>query len=313
MLESVTHFFRHAEPTPLTMAVAFLAVLAFLGLWLAYRHLHQMRIIEDTPTSLIRSAAQGFVEFQGHARLMPGRPIVAPLTGTPCTWYHIKIMERHADEQNGVRAGHWRTLREETSDNLFLVADTTGECVVDPEGAETTPSSVKTWYSDSPTPQFDSNLPATGPFATGRYRYQESLISEYDPLYILGLYKTIGDSADLGSIDEDLRELLRAWKSDPARMKEFDTNGDGVIDAIEWDAARRRARSTVLAERAERSAAGGTNLIMKPLDRRRPFIISTQAPEDIVRQYRWVSRAGWTLFFGSATLALWGLGLRLGA
>src|SRR3546814_8668594 len=53
--------------------VGILALCAPLTFWLAFSRLRESRLIQDTPTSRVRSAAQGYVEFEGFARLMPGR------------------------------------------------------------------------------------------------------------------------------------------------------------------------------------------------------------------------------------------------
>jgi len=81
------------------------------GFYAAFRFLFRLRLIEDTPTSLIRSAAQGYVELQGRGELLPGPPIVAPLTGLPCVWYRFKVEERVADyDSRGGTNSRWRTI-----------------------------------------------------------------------------------------------------------------------------------------------------------------------------------------------------------
>ena len=50
------------------------------GAWFAFRWLHIARMIEDTPTSRIRSAAQGYVELAGRCRALGSTPNLAPLT-----------------------------------------------------------------------------------------------------------------------------------------------------------------------------------------------------------------------------------------
>ena len=56
--------------------------------------------MEDTPTSKIRSAAQGYVELSGHGELMEGPKIIAPLTSKYCTWYSYKVEERRRSGKN---------------------------------------------------------------------------------------------------------------------------------------------------------------------------------------------------------------------
>ena len=64
-----------------------LAALGFSALSFikAFKGLHKSRLLEDTPTSLIRSASQGYVEFEGTGRRLDGEPVIAPLTGTAST------------------------------------------------------------------------------------------------------------------------------------------------------------------------------------------------------------------------------------
>jgi multidrug resistance efflux pump len=62
------------------MLVAFTAGVGAAGLWYGFRWWRWARLIEDTPTSQVRSAAQGLVELVGTARGMPGAPVIAPLS-----------------------------------------------------------------------------------------------------------------------------------------------------------------------------------------------------------------------------------------
>ncbi|PVV25981.1 MAG: hypothetical protein B6D79_07685, partial [gamma proteobacterium symbiont of Ctena orbiculata] len=109
-----------------------LTVLTLIALYFTFRNLHRARLIEDTPTSLIRSAPQGYVELVGEAAMMAGEPVLAPLSGMPCCWWRYKI------EKKGDKG--WRGVRSGKSDSLFLLKDATGECILDPEGANISPS-----------------------------------------------------------------------------------------------------------------------------------------------------------------------------
>jgi len=64
------------------------------GGWLAFRSLHIARLIEDTPTSRIRSAAQGYVELAGRCRPLDGTQNLAPLTQRPCVWWSYRIQQK---------------------------------------------------------------------------------------------------------------------------------------------------------------------------------------------------------------------------
>ena len=65
--------------------------LSALAFYFAFRNLARARLIEDTPTSRVRSAHQGYVELEGEAAAMQGEPILSPLTQTACCWFRYKI------------------------------------------------------------------------------------------------------------------------------------------------------------------------------------------------------------------------------
>lgn len=69
--------------------------------------------LADTPIARIRPAPQGYVELYGRARLLPGPPILAPLSSLPCAWYRYQIEERSS-------GGRWWLVESGDSDNLSL-------------------------------------------------------------------------------------------------------------------------------------------------------------------------------------------------
>jgi hypothetical protein len=162
------------------------AVIAFVAglLWL-----RRAWVIEDTPTSMIRSAAQGYVELQGEAMIMTGTPIVAPLSFLPCAWYRYSVEKRVSDDDQDKLAGSWCTIENGVSDGLFLLRDGTGDCVVDPEGAVVTPAENLLWYGDSRIPPPGPGVPrmwALG--STYRFREERSAsatISTPSAIYVL--------------------------------------------------------------------------------------------------------------------------------
>lgn len=287
-----------------------LAVAGFYGI---FRFIHRLRIIEDTPTSKIRSAVQGYVELIGHGELMPGTPIIAPLTGTPCTWYSYKIEEKveHYDSRGG-RHTRWRTLQSGISDELFYLKDDTGECIIDPEGAEVTPGKSDVWYGNTPT--WSHNLPSSrgGLFNMGRYRYTEKRMHPTEPLYAIGLFKSVGGAQELPNTQEDVRRLLNQWKQNQSGLlKHFDTNGDGQIDLHEWEQVRKVARKVILKQQAERMQGPVNHLLAKPEDSRRPFILSVLPQEGMARRYRWMAAGSFALFLLGGALLTFMLNARL--
>lgn len=261
-----------------------------------YVSVYRGRLIENTPTSRVRSAAQGFVELIGRAWPMPGEPVLAPLTSTPCCWWRFKVEKRETVTVNGKRKNVWRTVESDTSDALFLLRDFTGECIVDPDHADVHPDQQQTWYGGSPRPLHPpraSRLLWSG----GHYRYSQSTITIGARLYALGVFRTHDGHEPHEDTRHRLAERLREWKQDQSTLiARFDTNRDGVVDAAEWAAARTAALMEVDAEvaaeraeeeRAQRSPAivAGHHLLSRPRDGR-PFILSTLSERSLVRRYR---------------------------
>ncbi len=299
------------EPAAFWGIILAVAVAALAGFSFAFRFLRRARIIQDTPTSKIRSAAQGYLELEGRGELMEGEPIVAPLTGQTCTWYRYKVDKREVRYSNGKRRETWRTLDKATSDSLFLLVDDTGKCIVDPEGAEVTTSTRDVWYGNSRRPDRGPVGGASRLLATGDYRYTEERMLPAEPLYALGLFKTVGGAGDLGNARDEVNAVLRAWKQDKKLMLErFDANADGAIDLTEWEGARKAAQADVVKARAERSAKGGTSLLMKPADRRRPYLLSVLPQTHLAKRFHWFAWGSLSAFFASGGVATWMLSVR---
>ncbi len=283
MLDPVADGIRQMADLPyagLVLAVTGALVAAFAFIW---RNWRRARLLEDTPTARIRSAPQGYVELEGEGRPLPGPPIVAPLTGTPCLWYRYRVEIEEEDGHGQAAHRRWRTLASGVSDALFELDDGSGRCVIDPEGAEVVPHVSDTWYGDTPKP-------AAGPRRIGRlivgsgdYRYTEARLLPGN-LYAVGWFESVhpGD-ADLRA---EVAARLRAWKQDPGMLlRRFDRDGDGGIDAGEWEQARVEAEHETLVERAERGVQSATHLLRLPADGR-PFILSAEPQAQLAGRFR---------------------------
>jgi len=309
---------QQADVVELWLMLGLLALVAAVGLYLGFRRLWMARVIEDAPTARIRSAPQGYVELVGEARAMAGEPIIAPLSKTPCCWFRYAIESKRGSE--------WRTVRREVSDGLFLVADETGECVIDPEGAEVTPGTKRVWYGDGDEPMMVVMPPRgaegiqlgpvvmrrSGAMFTSSHRYTEELIVAADPLYALGEFKTLDDIDHHQSRSEMTAAILREWKRDQRRlMHRFDHNRDGVIDPAEWEGARRLAEQEAARDHAEQLAHQHVHTLRRPQAKDRPFLLSTLPQFRLARRYRWESFGAFVLFLGAGGLLTWISTLRL--
>ena len=85
---------------------------------------------------------------------------------------------------------------------------------------------------------------------------------------------------------------------------EFDRNGNGVIDAAEWEAMHAQALRLAKEKQAELLAAPTVHRVMKP-DRRFHYLISSRDPAALAGHYRLWRSTGLTLFLGAGAAAVW--------
>lgn len=301
LLERLAH-----APDP---AVFFVAALVLAALVAGFSGLRRSRHIEDVPTARVRSAPQGYVELVGTARMMHGEPIIAPLSHTACCWYSYRIERR--------RGRDWSLVQSGTSDGIFLLRDDTGDCVIDPEGAEVTSRHKRSWAGDGggwggglPV---HARLPSLGRKADllvevgGRlleglgsglanHRYTEAVILEGDPLYAIGHFQTLGPADQVSTLHELTGAILRDWKQRPETLRQrFDANRDGVVDVHEWEQARAVAEREAAREYVENLKRDQLHTLKRPTGGRY-FLLSNLEEFGLLRRYRWRKRIGFGLF-----------------
>jgi hypothetical protein len=234
--------------------------------------------------------------------------VVAPLSQTPCCWFSYRIERRDGK--------HWRTEQSESSDSLFLLRDATGDCVIDPEGAEVTSRHRKTWSGDGLSwggHPVHARLPSLGRrtdlfvnvggkvletlgSGIGSHRYTESVILDGDPLYAIGEFRSLGAADQTASLHDLTGAILREWKQRPDTLRErFDTNRDGIIDGEEWESAREVAQQEAAREHAESLRRQPLHTLRKPSGRRH-FLLANLEQFSLLRRYRWRARMGFTAF-----------------
>lgn len=327
MIESLRQQIISADNIGIIIFLVVLALICLACLYAIFRYFHRSRIIDDTATSKIRSAHQGFVELEGVGRLMKGMPIVSPLSNMQCLWYSysverkVKEYDIGHDNSHGLSKSHWEKVDSGVSDNLFLLIDETGTCVVDPEEATISPSFSKTWYGSqefnlSNTNSADAIMALSTSssrfFANNNYKYTEKRINVGADLYVLGRFKTIGGRREKLDKAGEVRDLIAKWKTRPEfLLARFDENGDGEIDMQEWQKVMSMADQEVENSFTERLVQPEIHTVSKPVDSRRPFIISVESQETIANKYRWYSRAGMVGFFLSGITFVWTIGIRL--
>lgn len=287
------------------------AGVSFVFLW---RQLRRKRLIEDTPTSKIRSAAQGYIELNGWGRHLPHHVTHGPLTALPCLWYRFKVekFERSATADSHDK-GAWKVIKQGTSDQNFVLDDESGTCILDPAGAEVTPSLKDVWEGDTPNPlaarkSREAGLAATILATGARYRYTEERLIENDLLYVLGYHESIGGGRISFDHDGAVRDVIAEWKQDyQAMIDRFDADGDGRIDLQEWDQVRTAARQEADRQKVEEDTSTTLHLVVRPPDRTKPYIISSRTEEDLVaalHRHTWAALAGFLLLGSYAAFML---------
>ncbi|MGO9514031.1 MAG: GIDE domain-containing protein [Steroidobacteraceae bacterium] len=286
-----------------------LAAAAAYSFWYAFKAWRENRVVGDTPASRIRSAAQGYVELTGHGVMMPKPQNKGPLTSLPCTWWRYKIEERGSIG----RSRGWRTIDSGTSEVPFILDDGTGQCMVDPRGAEVFPAAKTVWYGSTSWPEV--RLPEGQGFlgkltdallAGGRYRYTEYRLQPRETVCALGTYRSGGSGGGgVESYDGAVAELLHEWKQDQKSLLErFDRNHDGVLDDAEWEQARAAARGEVAGRMVVQPQTPGMSVLSKPADGR-AFLLSASNGESLARRLRRNAIAGIGACVCSSAALLW--------
>jgi len=258
------------------ISLGLLALLSFAA-WAG--NLRRSRLIKDTPTSRVASAAQGYVELAGQGKVFTGQQLVARSTGRPCLWYRYRVERKNGDQ--------WEMVEQGRSDDTFLLDDGSGECVIDPDGAEIYTRHRRSWQE-------------------GDYRHTEWLLVPGDPLYAIGDFASIGGAHAELDLRKDVGNLLAEWKQDkPRLLSRFDRDQNGEIDPHEWEEARKEALKQVQAEHLEIRLRDSIPVLRQPRDGRL-YLIANLTEEELTRKYVLWGAFHLVVFAGAiASLAYW--------
>ncbi len=171
-----------------------------LGIYLFYsgfRQMREKRLIENTPTSKVRSLAMGMVEVFGEAFPSKGKLFKSPFSGKDCVWCKWAV----DDYRSSGKSSHWQTIRSGLLSDCFFLRDDTGTVLVDPNKANV---DVPVHFQ-AESGSFKGKLPATavsflkeeGISTTGflglskKLRLEEHYIEPGEKIYVMG---TAGDN-----------------------------------------------------------------------------------------------------------------------
>ncbi len=120
-------FSSHSDPS----GALFFGTLG--GLWMffkGFRVFREYKVVEDTPRINIRSVAMGLVHIRGMATV--GTTILSPVSKTPCCFYKVEIEQWKSEGKSHA----WKHIRTDLDGSKFMLADGTGEVLVDAHSAE---------------------------------------------------------------------------------------------------------------------------------------------------------------------------------
>ncbi|MDI6739740.1 MAG: GIDE domain-containing protein [Candidatus Edwardsbacteria bacterium] len=246
----------------------------------------EKRLIENIPTSKVRSLAMGLVEVKGAAR--PKAALKSPITMTDCVYYRYKI-------EKYVRSGkssHWEVVDQGASTNYFYVEDDTGKILSDPVEADIHIGRDYRWTGTKPGSGWN--------LFGDRMLYSEWWIIAGEPVYVIGTVTRWKDARDDRKFK--IAERLRNLKADAAGMREFDRDGDGNINADEWEQARQRVEQDVLKEELDHPPDTSDDFVITRDQANEVMIISDKSEKDLTRSYGWQA---FGLFALGAGLVAW--------
>lgn len=251
------HFgFLHAIDETLLAAILVLGAATALYVWRhAWRVYHY---IADTATSRVASAAQGLVELHGTGQLPEGVVAQGHAYGPPSLWFSYTVTRDERVIDSGV------------SCSPFALHDGSGSCLVYPEGATVISSEKNTtrW---------------------GARRIDLEYLAPGADIYVLGELRTVGGDNDRYDPELEVRDTLRQWKRDQeALVAAFDSDGDGRIDAEEWEQARAAALRQAHADIAKRRRDTPVTHELHPPRSGLPMIISDRDPDYLQRRFYWL-------------------------
>jgi len=251
----------------------------------------EKRTIENIPTSKVRSLAMGLVELCGHAQ--PKALLKSPVTGTKCVYYKF-LIEKRVRTSKGTK---WVVLNQGASTNYFYVDDGTGRILVDPVEADI--HLARDYRYTGASLSGAGFMSSSSLFTGDDHRYTEWYIVPDDQVYVLGTVTKWKNALD----DRRLKiaERLRQLKDDRARMRAFDRDGDGQVDATEWELARQRIEQDVLAEELANPADTRDDSVVTRDPLQPLMIISDCSERELVRKQ---AIKAWLLLLGGAGLII---------
>lgn len=224
-----------------------------------FRVLRKKWLIDNTPTSTIRSVAMGMAEVKGKA--VKKCELLSRITMAHCV-FHKFLIEKEVKGSKG--RSHWETVEQGASTNYFYIQDDTGKLLVDPIYVENI---------------MDPDYTFTDWKNGHKMRYTEWYILPGDSVYIFGTVRKFKDN--ICDRKERLTQKLRELKANKEKLMQFDADKDGQISPEEWDKAVKGAEEELLQEEITTPASQEDDIVIAKGELEKTFIISDKSENEI--------------------------------
>lgn len=190
-----------------------------------FRDFRLKRLIQNTPTSRIRSMAMGLVEVNGaiECRSM----VSAPFSGRACAVWNVDVSVRS-------RRNHWSVVHRATSGQPFFLRDETGIALVYPRGADCKVNfATEEVCAGIALPDvYAQYLAMLGPrqylWRLGMLRFRERVLEEGARVYVLGTAAphaqaytvSVSDEASVSAEDELEATGTDEWRGRRVRARD---------------------------------------------------------------------------------------------
>ncbi len=253
------------------------------GLYLFFKGFHilwKKRLIQNIPTSKIRSIAIGQVEIKGKA--FSEKPLKSPISKVPCVYFRYIEERLKSDSRGRMR---WVRELDVKSDMPFYLKDETGCILINPVDA-------------------DTKLPLRYLKRDFDTRYKEYFIGENEEVYILGeaIKKESIYEIERREIERRIKEIME----DPEKKKKLDINKDLWIDKEEWEKVREEIKQQVrnkFRQEKEKETPVSPHLKNVVIGKGNgEFIISTMSEKQLIKNLK--IKAILSIFGGAALIII---------
>lgn len=174
--------------------------------------LRDKRLVENMPTSKVRSLAMGLVEIFG--QVLPAERMVmkSPFSNRDCVYYRYTVEELRSSGKNS----HWVTIKKDEKRMPFFLKDETGAVLIDPSGARFgigRDNQFDSKWGKDPPEQVKKFMASQGLNFEGLFgvnktmKYTEWFLEPGDKLYIMGVAQD-NPHVDEGSAKNSVEDVM---------------------------------------------------------------------------------------------------------